>query len=394
MKRANRTMLVLVWAMILFACTPPHDGYVIRGEVKGAADGTLITVSITDVINRTQEILDSAIISDEKFEMVGKTEVADQVNIVVGDMGSFTCFLENCEIKISTSSDDYTNEMYRMLNAKIEGSPLNDLNTAYQSQFNAIMKADKYHKLNELGEAYSKAQQARDLEKSKKIYDELGKLYQLTSEREEEIKQLQLAFLDENPNSPVTPAAFGFSFGERSFSVEELGAILGKFGPQAKKTRYYQWFEKEYNDIIRTRPGSIAPDFTLKTPGGDDLTFSSARGNYVLLDFWASWCKPCRASYPHLKEVYEKYKDSGFEVFAVSTDQDHDKWKQAIAEDQTKWIQVVDTFSKPRQPSDIGTLYAIPYLPTTFLIDPDGVILAKNLHEEELDKKLLEIFGY
>ena len=389
-----KTLLTLLIAIVIFNCEskPEHKGYIISGTITGASD-EMVTLSTYDVINRTTAVFDSTTIKDGVFKLKGFIEHPDQVILSIGKLGSTRFFLENSKITIKGKLAD-SESRFASIDAEITGSSLQDTFDTYSASLEGIMNDSKYKELNDLSKAYNEAGRARDIELSKKLYAKFKDYSHLTEERSKRSLDLALDFIKKNGTSAVAPQVLGHNFSERTFNLDEMTEILGQFSGEAKETAMYKYFVNEYESIKSTSPGGKAPDFTLKTPEGKDLALSDIKDKYILLDFWASWCGPCRASYPHLKKVYQKYKDAGFEVLAISTDTDHDKWKEAIEEDQTKWLQVVDTFSRKNMPSDIGTLYAVPFLPTTFLLDKDGIILAKNLHAEALDKKLEEIFGF
>jgi peroxiredoxin len=135
--------------------------------------------------------------------------------------------------------------------------------------------------------------------------------------------------------------------------------------------------------------GTVAPDFTLPDPQSKAVTLSSFRGKYVLLDFWASWCGPCRQENKHTVEIYKKYKDKGFEIIGVSLDKSAQAWQEAIQKDGLTWPQVSDL---KEWNSEAGIKYDIQQLPTTFLLDKKGVIIAIDLRDSDLDKELENIF--
>lgn len=393
-KKIYKSISLSLMVLMLLGCSNEEissPGYKLTGIILGAEDG-MLKLATYDHITREQNVFDSTSIKDGKFEFTGEINSPDQVYLLIDETNAVTFFLENSSIAIEADltkpKDPYTG-----LEARISGS---ESQKAFEDQKEkeAVLRQDaRFKPLIDLQEAYGEASRNRDRALAEKLYAEFSKHEDLQNTLNEEIMEQMMNFIEGNSSSPVAPAILGYSFSERTFNLEEMQDLLSKFNGPAKQTSFYKFFENEYNSIKRTSPGGIAPEFSLKTPEGADISLSSTKGKYVLLDFWASWCKPCRASYPHLKKVYEKYKDKGFEVLAISTDTDHDAWKKAIKEDETVWLQVVDTFSKPRMPADISTLYAIPYLPTTFLLDKEGVILAKNLSEQELDAKLVEIFG-
>ena len=143
----------------------------------------------------------------------------------------------------------------------------------------------------------------------------------------------------------------------------------------------------------RVQPGMPAPDFTLQTPDGGTLSLSDLRGKYVILDFWASWCAPCRAAFPAMKEIYAQYKDKGLEILGISNDSRREDWLRALEQDQLPWKQVIDEFPEEYAPALAATQYAVPYLPTLILIDPDGKIVGTLDGEPAVKAKLAEIFG-
>lgn len=134
--------------------------------------------------------------------------------------------------------------------------------------------------------------------------------------------------------------------------------------------------------------GAKAPDFGLPTPKGDTIRLSSTRGKVVLLDFWASWCGPCREDNPNLVPIYKKYKSHGFEIFQVSLDKTKEAWTKAISEDHLTWINVSDL--KYWQ-SPVAKIYNVDAIPSSFLLDKDGSIIAKGLKGEALDNKLAHL---
>ncbi|MCK0131242.1 AhpC/TSA family protein [Flavobacteriaceae bacterium F08102] len=392
----GKKILYLMGCLAFFNCvekadkTTTNDAFLIKGDVKGFGSG-MAAMYVYDVVNRKPIVLDSVFVTDGKFEVKGTIKHPDQVNIRLNQQG-FSFFLENSEITIKGDAT-LPREENQPIEVNLEGSPLNNLFERQIAEEAKIKNDSKYDQLRAVNKAYNEASQARNRALSKQLYDSIGTFKALQEEQSKRIKKAKVAFVKQHPTSPAASNVMGYFFSERMFSLEEMDTLISLFQGRAKQTEMYKYIAQEYEDINRTRPGAIAPDFTLKTPEGKDLSLSSTKGKYVLIDFWASWCGPCRASYPHLKKVYEKYKNKGFEVLAVSTDSKHDAWKKAIKEDGTTWLHVVDTFNRPGFPSDIGSLYGIPYLPTTYLLDQEGKVLAKNLTPDELDAKLVEIFG-
>ena len=136
-----------------------------------------------------------------------------------------------------------------------------------------------------------------------------------------------------------------------------------------------------------------AADFALPTPGGESLRLSSLRGQYVLVDFWASWCMPCRAEIPHLKDRYAQYHTAGLEIVSISIDAHPEAWKRAMDQEQMPWKQVMDTYSGTGNYSDVAGGYGVEYIPYTVLLDREGKVIAVNPEPHTLDKQLKKIFG-
>jgi peroxiredoxin len=150
---------------------------------------------------------------------------------------------------------------------------------------------------------------------------------------------------------------------------------------------YYKVLKANIDLLEKLQIGKVAPDFTLTSKEGEEVALGSLRGSYVLIDFWASWCQPCRKANPSVVEKYKQFNDKGFTVLSVSVDSDREAWLKAIEEDGLVWTQVLD------DEGISSTLYGVRYIPTTYLIDPNGVILAVNLEGEQLQAKLEEIFN-
>ena len=126
------------------------------------------------------------------------------------------------------------------------------------------------------------------------------------------------------------------------------------------------------------------PEIILKDTSGRDIKFSSLKGKVVLIDFWASWCGPCRRANKHLKKIYDRYKSQGFEIYSISVDESKHAWKRAINEDKTGWMHVIDE-------KNISTAWGIQYIPTTFLVDKNGNFSAINPELNKLDDLIREL---
>ncbi len=183
------------------------------------------------------------------------------------------------------------------------------------------------------------------------------------------------SYVKSNPTSPVSPFVL-FAVSPLYETIDELEARYNELQPIVQKGFYAETVSKMITDAKVGRVGSQALDFTQNDVDGNPVTLSSFKGKYVLVDFWASWCGPCRVENPNVVAAYNKYKDKNFTVFGVSLDQDKQKWLQAISKDKLTWTHVSDLKGWG---NEVARLYRISAIPRNFLVGPDGKIIAKRL---------------
>jgi thiol-disulfide isomerase/thioredoxin len=183
-------------------------------------------------------------------------------------------------------------------------------------------------------------------------------------------------------------AYFVFKYFVPEAGKEEYDQVL-KSLKTIQKSEYYKQINEDYIREAATLIGGVAPDINLPSPQGDSIKLSSLRGKVVLIDFWASWCGPCRKENPFNRVMYEKFKNKGFEIYAVSLDKDKNSWVSAIEKDMLPWVHVSDLQYWSAAPAKV---YKVKGIPATVLLDKEGKILAKNLRGEELEQFLDNYF--
>lgn len=205
-----------------------------------------------------------------------------------------------------------------------------------------------------------------------------------------EIHDTRKAFAEDwikaHPNSPVSAYAIEMYITPAPNAIQ---GYLDRLENGAKDNYFFDRLSEKVK-LIASLPaiGKMAKDFTQNDVNGQPVTLSSYRGKYVLVDFWASWCKPCRAENPNVKAAYERFKDKNFTVLGVSLDEDKGKWIKAIETDQLPWTQVSDLGGFKNA---AAILYGVQAIPSNVLIGPDGTVLAVGLRGEDLERKLAEV---
>lgn len=208
----------------------------------------------------------------------------------------------------------------------------------------------------------------------------------------EQLKRNFYLFLEKNAESEAAAfVVYSAITIDRSVSVKTADTMFSILRGKARSSFYGNELNKMVSKLKAIEVGYMAPDFTLPdSTGKKTLTLSKLRGQYVLIDFWASWCGPCKAEIPFLKRAYQTYHEKGFEILSVSLDDKREKWMEALRQYQMPWLHVSDVKGFG---SLVNDLYHVPAIPKTLLLDKNGKIIASDLRGAFLEQKLAELLG-
>ena len=357
------TYLLAVAAMMT-ACSG-NKGYVVTGTVEGGADGETVYLQKREKRNLVK--LDSAVITNGTFTFEGTQDTAMNCYVTWAPEGKesllMNFFLENGNINIKLTRD----------NDSATGTANND---AYQEIRFQISEVNS--QLNKLFEAMS------DTALTAEQRDVQMKEVEALTEKMSEINKKGVF---KNITNAVGIQLLKENYYD--FDVEELDSLMPQIPAQFENDEMIIRIKENVEKMKATAVGRTFTDFAMNTPEGEPVKLSDyvGKGKVVLVDFWASWCGPCRREMPNLVEAYAKYKDKGFEIVGVSLDQNAEAWKSAIEKLNITWPQMSDL---KYWNCEGAQLYAVSSIPHTVLIDGEGTILARGLHGDELQEKIAE----
>jgi peroxiredoxin len=354
-------MKKIVLFLLLPVAISAQTGFSIKGNINGLKDSTLVFVSSVSDGNSIAQ--DYAV--KGSFSLTGKFQYESIYKIgFIGYKEELTVFIGNENLTV-------TGDAAAMKLLAVKGSKLNDDFVIYQKSIDA-------HKAHLEGLVKS-----INAEKPGVKRDSMISVY-----RNILINNLD-KFIKEKPASPVAPFVLA-GFNDLFESPADLESRYNKLLPAAQKGIYADFIQKKINDSKVGGIGSNAVDFTQNDTANHPVSLSSFRGKYVLVDFWASWCRPCRMENPNVVAAYQQFKDKNFTVLSVSLDQQKDNWLQAIAADKLEWTHVSDL---KYWNNAVAQLYKIESIPQNILVDPNGKIVARNLHGDELAVKLKQLLN-
>jgi peroxiredoxin len=377
----SRVILLVTTALIVFSCNKAGENeYIITGTIKGV-DGKKVYLEVQDDMTGAFKTLDTVVVEGGKFTMKGSAKEAD-INLIQIETveGKIPFILENGDIEMDINKDSLSA-------VKVTGTYNNDELTAYRELGSAIQKKmmkfqkDNMAKMNQ-------AQQKKDTATINALSKEYFKFQKdFAAQSEEYVKTHPKAFI----------------------SLLLIESFFQQMVEPAKITTYFNGLDKELKtnkhgkkiksqlDVINkpaapagVAVGSVAPNFSAPDPNGKMVSLKQSMGKVTLIDFWASWCNPCRAENPNNVALYNEFHAKGLNIIGVSLDKDGAKWKEAIAKDKLAWPQISNLkyWDEP-----IRVTYGVESIPATFLLDANGTVLAKDLTGAALKAKVAELLA-
>lgn len=367
---ANKTTLFILIIALLASCNPMPDNSLSDFSINGSVD----TVFDGSVFLKKRQggqwlDLDTAELIDGKFAFVGKIGFPERYYIQIPSQKILVpFFIEGSDIDMYIIHNDLNT-------SSITGSKSQD---DYEDYLDAVERFDE--KLNALYKEFRKAKNDGDTAKQNKLDKGMDEIY---AKKDDFIVE----YIQANNTSPVAPYIATRNY--YSWDLELLNTVVNSFDASLDASVYKKLLANRARILEKLAIGKPFIPFTLPDTSGVELAIADIyKGKYLLIDFWASWCGPCRRENPNIVACYEDFHDKGFEILGVSLDSDGTKWEEAIRDDNLTWYHVSDL---KRWQSDAGKLYGIISIPSSLLLDPDGYIIARNLKGEDLRAKLEEL---
>lgn len=369
-----RRILALLLTISFFSCNTDTNNYKLDGKAVGFEDGTSIIVYMIND-NSQPEAIDTLIINNESFQ--GIYPNSDEMGIsflkVDKTKGNVLFFPENTDLNATIFKDDFSSSY-------VTGSQQNDTYRQFTKQ---IIEFNRQKRSNI--DKYKIAKKEQDNLLATEIKSKNDAL--ITQEND-----FKKQFVLDNSNSVFSVILLSEMVSRKKISSAEATSIINNLSPKLASTNRVTILKASVESMKKAEVDGQAPDFSAPTPEGDMLALNDVLGKYTIIDFWASWCKPCRRENPNVVKVYNQYHDKGLNIISVSLDKkgQKDRWLKAIEDDKLTWYHVSNLkgWSDP-----IAKTYNVRSIPATFLLDENGKIIAKNLRGKALDDKIASLLG-
>ena len=382
-----KSFLILLVISVLFSCGS-QAGYVLKGEFKGAGNGRAVLLMSSE---GQRVISDTVEMKGGKFVFEGEVPDAGWATVVVEPEGKegvrMMLALENSRIEMRGDWNNLgmdENEELAVLGMQIIGSKNQDVYEQVEGQYKAVKELPEFTKFAEILE---KVLETPEILEDTTFYWEYKKGYDVWIAR---VKKEQLKIMAANPS--VEMVAYELGYMKDNMTLEQLEQIFGQFDVKVQQSKWGKAIRESIELRQRIEPGRLAPEFTLARRDSSLVSLADYRGKVVVLDFWASWCRPCRASFPWVREFYEEYREKGVEIIGVSIDENKASWEKALDEERLPWPQGIDEIEKGR--SRVGGLYHVLAVPMFVVVDKEGKIVVRaHMEKKELSAVVEKVLG-
>ena len=383
----KRILMLLTVLTVIISCNKAgKNEYIVSGIVKGIADGKTVVLEKQDEMGQFIP-MDTVKVKDGKFMMKGSAKEPEIMLIQVEALeGKVPFVLENGNINIIVDKDS-------LQKSKFSGTFNNDVFSKFNDDLTKFQK-ELQKKLMTFQNANMAKMKAAEQAKDTIVINKLMKEYQ---GMQKEGMEFYVKFAEANPKALLSALIVDSMLNDPAVDIARAKKIYASFSPELKKYKPGKSIQTKLNKIGKpvtfaaaANVGSVAPDFTAKNPEGKSISLKQSLGKVTIVDFWASWCKPCRVENPNVVALYAKFHAKGLNILSVSLDKEASAWKDAIAKDNLTWNHVsnLKEFEDP-----IALQYGINAIPTIFVLDAKGVIIAKDIRGEELNAKIASLLG-
>jgi peroxiredoxin len=378
----KRILLLLTVSAVLFSCNKAGvNEYIISGTVKGVADGKTVVLEKQDETGQLKPI-DTVKIKDGKFTIKGSAKEPEIMLLQVEALqGKVPFILENGDIEVIVDKDS-------VQKTKLSGTFNNDIFSKFNVDVVKFQK-ESQKKMMAFQNANMAKMKAAQEAKDTITINKLMKEYQVI---QKEGMDFYVKFAETNPKALISALIVDSMLNDPSVDLVRAKKIFASFSPELKKYKPGKSIQSKLDKIAKpvavgtsTEVGTVAPDFSAPNPEGKSISLKESLGKVTIIDFWASWCNPCRAENPNVVAIYNEFHAKGLNIISVSLDKEVSKWKEAIAKDKLTWNQVSNLkfWEEP-----IALTYGVKSIPATFLLDAKGTIVAKDLRGAELKAKI------
>jgi peroxiredoxin len=365
-----KTYIQLVLAgLLLFACQSPGT-FKIKGAVD-LANGKKVYRIIANANNQPQ-VIDSAEVNAGAFQFEGMIEIPDINFLQIEEIGGSLPFIaESGTISVDIFKDSLQQSI-------VKGTLSNDDFMQYKNDTKIYVKS-----INGIAKDM---QQAQILNESL-LFQDLQEQY---LEVQNQIKDYEVDFIKTKPDSFISVLILERFLGSQSLPLEEIKSIFDQFSDRIKNTVSGKNIQEALSAPPKAEIGKLAPIFEAPNPQGEMISLANQLGTITIIDFWASWCGPCRFENPNLVQLYRKHQNQGLKILGVSLDKTKDKWVKAIEDDGLIWEQV-SNLKHWQEP--IAKTYQVTSIPATFVLDSEGTIIARDIRGQALYQKVDELLN-